>query len=130
MNSASVPTDQSLVAQSALANWIHIDNALSPIIGRHGVFGLYKRSLSLTRVAHPALTAVFDGLPAPGDYSTLQQALSQQSAPVALAANAALLQTFNDLLAKLIGPSLTERLLRPLSDNPSSNGDAVQDTTP
>lgn len=130
MNSASVPTDQSMIAQSALANWVRIDNALSPIIGRHGVFGLYKRSLSLTRVAHPALTAVFDALPAPGDYSTLQQALAQQSAPVSVAANVALLQTFNELLSKLIGSSLTERLLRPLSDTPSSNGDAVQDTSP
>ena len=127
MNHESVPTDPSIVAQSALATWSHIDEALSPIIGILGVAGLYKRSLSLTRGAHPALTTVFEGLLAPGDYRTLQQALAQQSAPVAIAAGAALLQTFIDLLTKLIGLSLTERLLRPVLDNPSSSGNAAQD---
>ena len=127
MNIESVPTDPSIVAQSALATWSRIDEALSPIIGIRGVAGLYKRSLSLTRGAHPALTAVFEGVIAPGDYSTLQQALAQQSGPVAIAASGALLQTFNDLLTKLIGLSLTERLLRPVLDNPSSSGNAAQD---
>lgn len=130
MNSTSVSADQSMIAQAALAKWIHIDNALSPIIGRHGVLSLYKRSLSLTRAAHPALTAVFEGQLAPGDYSTLQHALAQQSAPVAIAASEALLQTFNDLLTKLIGASLTLRMLRPPLGNPSSSGDAVQDISP
>ena len=130
VNSESVPADPSIVAQSALATWRHIDEALSPIIGMRGVAGLYKRSLSLTRGAHPALTAVFEGLFAPGDYSTLQQALAQQSAPDAIAAGAALLETFNDLLIKLIGRSLTERLLPSLLDNPSLSANAVQDTSP
>lgn len=130
MTSESVPTDSSMIARSALATWIQIDDALSPIIGRQGVAGLYKRSLSLTRGADPALTAVFAGRLAPDDYSTLQQALAQQSAPVAIAASVALLQTFHDLLTKLIGLSLTERLLRPLLDNPSSSGNAVQETSP
>jgi len=129
MNSEPVPTDPLVVAQSAFATWSHINDALSPIIGPTGVAGLYKRSLSLTRGAHPVLTAVSEGRLAPGDYSTLQQALAQQSAPVATAASVALLQTFNDLLTKLIGPSLTERLLRPRLDNPSSSGDAEQDTS-
>ena len=44
VNSESVPTDPSIVAQSALATWSHIDEALSPIIGIRGVAGLYKRS--------------------------------------------------------------------------------------
>ena len=127
VNIESVPTDPSIVAQSALATWSHIDEALSPIIGILGVAGLYKRSLSLTRGAHPALTTVFDGLLAPGDYRTLQQALAQQSAPVAIAAGAALLQTFNDLLIKLIGQALSERLLGSILDNPSSRGNAAQD---
>ena len=129
MNSESVPTDPFAVAQSACANWGRIDEALSPIIGRRGVAGLYKRSLSLTRGGHPALTTVFDGLIVPGDYSTLQQALAQQSAPVAIAASVALSQTFYDLLTKLIGQSLTERLLRPVLDNPLSSGHAAQDTS-
>ena len=130
MNSESVPTDPFAVAQSACATWSRIDDALSPIIGRRGVAGLYKRSLSLTRGAHPVLTMVFDGVIVPGDYSTLHQALAQQSATVAIASSDALLQTFTDLLSKLIGPLLTERLLRPMLNNPLSSGDAVQDTSP
>ena len=129
MTSAAAPTDPLEVAQSAVSTWHRIDNALSPIIGHRGVAGLYKRSLSLTRGEHPALTSVFEEAIVPGDYSTLRQALAQQSAPVAVAASAALLTTFTDLLTKLIGLSLTERLLRPLLDSPSSHGDAVQDTS-
>ena len=128
MNSAAVSTEAFTVAQSALGTWRRIDDALSPIIGRRGVAGLYKRSLSLTRRAHPPLTEVFEGLLTPGDYTALQHTLAQQSGPVALAASVALLQTFNDLLIKLIGLSLTDRLLRPLLDNPLSSGDAVQET--
>ena len=130
MISESVPSDPSMIAQSALSTWRDIDDALSPIIGRRGVAGLYKRSLSLTRVAYPALTAVFEVTRAPGDYSTLQQALAQQSAPAALAASVALLQTFRDLLTKLIGQSLSARLLDPVLDKPPSSGNAAQDTSP
>ena len=128
MTSAAAPTDPLEVAQSAVSTWHRIDNALSPIIGHRGVAGLYKRSLSLTRGEHPALTRVFDEAIVPGDYSTLQQALAQQSSSVAIAASSALLTTFTDLLVKLIGLSLTQRLLRPLLDGPSSRGDAAQDT--
>ena len=46
---------------------------------------------------------------------------------IAVAANAALLQNFQDLLTSLIGLSLTERLLSPVWDKPSS-GQAEQDT--
>jgi hypothetical protein len=122
-------TGATVIALSALATWTRIDDALSPIIGRRGVAGLYKRSLSLTRAAHPVLAAVFEGTLQLGDYTTLQNALAQQAAPIAMAASEALLQTFHDLLTKLIGPSLTERLLCPLLDKPSSSGDAVKDSS-
>ena len=82
MNSESAPTDPFAVAQSACATWNRVDHALSPIIGPRGVAGLYKRSLSLTCGAHPALTAVFDGLLVPSDYSTLQQALADRKSVV------------------------------------------------
>ena len=122
--------DASSVALSALDTWTRIDAALSPIVGRPGVAGLFKRSLSLTRADHALLTTVYEGSLAPGDYAPLQRALAENSVADATAANVALLQTFNDLLAKLIGPSLTERLLQLVLDNPLSRGDAVQDTSP
>lgn len=128
---AAIGADPEQIADLALSIWRGVDAALSPIIGQHGVAALYKRSLYLTRAEHPCLTAVYEGQLGPGEFATLQTALSLQTSEDASAANAALLQNFHDLLAKLIGAALTEQLLRPVVDNPAfdnlSNGDAVQD---
>ena len=55
--------------------------------------------------------------------------LSQQTSATAAAANSALLQMFFDLLGRLIGTPLAERLLPSMRDTPNS-GDAAQDTSP
>lgn len=141
MHSEEIPSDPAFAAHSGTANasqaaltaqntWVHIDAALSPIVGTRGVAGLFKRSLALTRTCHPLLAEVYEGPLAPGDYEPLRRALAENSVAGATAANIALLETFNDLLTRLIGPSLTERLLQPVLDNPLSRGDAVQDTSP
>jgi hypothetical protein len=62
-------------------------------------------------------------------YANLRDALARHSASTAGQAQAALLQTFHDLLSSLIGASLTERLLRSAAAFPPS-GDAAQDSTP
>ncbi len=129
VHSESASSEATVVAVAARTTWTRIDVSLSTIIGRRGVAGLYKRSLSLTRKAHPVLAVIFDGALQPGDYSTLQNALAQESASVATAASEALLQTFSDLLTRLIGQSLSERLLQPILDNTSSSGTAVKDTS-
>ncbi len=117
------------IADAAASTWRDVDTALSPIISQRGVAELYKRSLHLTHGNHPCLTAVYEGKLEPGDFAALQTALSQQSSQNAAAAHGALLQSFCDLLVHLIGASLTEQLLRSVS-NPHSSGDAAQDTTP
>lgn len=126
--------DAAHIATSAAATWQAIDTALSPIIGPRGVAALYKRSLYLTRAGHSCLAAVYDGDLAPGRYAGLQEALALQSPAVALAAHGALLKTFEDLLGNLIGPSLTDQLIRPALDvqpgDIHSDGDAVQDASP
>lgn len=53
-------------------------------------------------------------------FGTLRTAMSGQSAPVAAAANGALLLAFCELLNGLIGAPLTEHLLQPALDVPSS----------
>ena len=116
-------------ADMAVAIWKDVGIALSPIIGQTGVAALFKRSIHLTRSAHPCLAAVLDDHAQPGELATLQAVLAQQTHAAAVAANIALLQNFQDLLISLIGLSLTERLLRPVWDQPSS-GQAEQDTTP
>lgn len=100
--------------------------ALSPIIGQPGVDALFKRSIYLTRGAHPCLAIVVEDKAQPDALAALQDALAQQAGATAVAANVALLQNFQDLLSSLIGLSLTERLLRPVWDKPSS-GETEQD---
>ena len=90
-----------------------IDAALSPVIGNGGVAALYKRSLFLGAGAHPRLAGLHEGIPTVLDMAHLKSALELQSSADAASAGGALLQTFYELLASLVGPSLTDRLLRP-----------------
>jgi hypothetical protein len=55
--------------------------------------------------------------------------LAQRSSAEAAAGGSTFLNTFHELLASLIGPSLTKRLLRSVWEPPSS-GTAAQDTSP
>jgi hypothetical protein len=121
--------DAERIADIAISVWRDVAAALSPIIGQRGVAELYKRSIYLTRADYAWLAAVHESALAPAEFASLQTALLQQTSQDAAAANGALLQTFYDLLIKLIGTSLTERLFQPVWDNLSS-GQAAQDTTP
>jgi hypothetical protein len=114
------------IADSAVAVWQELDAALSPILGRRGVAALFKRSLLLTVPAHISLVATHWDVETDGDFESLRASLKQQSVANAIAANGALLQQFTDLLATLIGKSLTERLLQSVLDNPPRHG-AVQE---
>jgi hypothetical protein len=125
---AADSADAGRTAEKAVRTWRALDAALAPIIGHRGFAALYRRSLYLARTAHPCFAAVHDGELQPPDFAALQTALSQQTGADAVAANAALLQTFHDLLTSLIGTALTERLLRSVWDQPPS-GDAAQDTS-
>jgi hypothetical protein len=118
--------DAASVANDCCVVWQLIAAALTPIIGAHGVAALIKRSLHLSRAAHPALSTVEIGPSA--DFSGLREALSNHSSAVAAAANAALLNTFHGLLCSLIGDALTERLLRSALD-PHHTDRAAQDPT-
>ncbi len=120
--------DPEQIADTAVATWLGVSAALSPIIGEGGVAALYKRSVYLRRMDYPWLEAAQGVDFASDQYACLRASLSQQTSSNAAAANAVLLQTFHDLLADLIGGSLTERLLRSVLAD-SSSGDAVQDTS-
>jgi hypothetical protein len=118
--------DAQAVAEAAASDWRGIEAALSPIIGQGGVAALFRRSRQLAAVQHPWLTkeaAESDG------FVALHAALALQSAAEARAAHDALLLNFRNVLARLVGASLTERLLEPVFA-PSSSGDAAQDTSP
>ena len=115
------------IADAMVATWHEIDAALTPIIGSKAVVALYKRSLHLTAKTHPWLAGTHEGVQATLDLAALKATLAQRSSADAALGGNALLQTFHQLLCSLVGPSLTERLLRPVWADPSS-GPPAQDT--
>jgi hypothetical protein len=113
------------VADAMVATWHEIDAALTPIIGSKAVVALYKRSLYLTARTHPWLAGTHEGAQAL-DLAALKPVVARQSSAEAALGSRALLQTFDRLLGSLIGPSLTERLLR--SAGPDALSGPPQDT--
>ena len=108
-----VDTDAAQVAQLVATACAAIDAALTPIIGRNGLAALHRRSLHLASRGNPCLSALH-AHDSPGQplFAPLRSTLAAQDGPSAAQAGAAYLQTLNDLLASLIGPFLTEKLLR------------------
>jgi hypothetical protein len=120
--------DAAQIADAVCATWQAIDAALSPVLGSRGVAALYKRSLYLTGAAHPWLALLHDGVQHTIELSALKPVIAQQTSADAAAGGNALLQAFYQLLASLVGPSLTERLLRSVWAD-SSSGAPAQDTS-
>jgi len=120
------------VADACGTLWLEIVAVLSPIIGTRGVSALGQRSLHLASASHAWLAVRQPGRPDTLDAAGLVSLLAQRSADEAAAAGGTFLQTFRELLASLIGASLTERLLRGVwgpPDAPTNSANA-QDPTP
>ncbi|HSW06917.1 hypothetical protein [Aquabacterium sp.] len=100
-----------LTANAALETWRALDTRLSPIIGPRGFAALYQRSLQRVQAEHAWLPAPQDGASQADAYAALHAALAQQPSERADPANAALLTAFRNLLASLIGQSLTAHIL-------------------
>ena len=92
--------------------WLAVDMALSPILGRRGVAALYDRSLHLSAATHSWLVGAQQESDSVLDTAPLQSVLAQQSDANAAAGARAVLENFQELLASLVGASLTGRLLR------------------
>ena len=101
-----------MIADAAKTIWLDVESALVPIIGARGVGALYKRSVHLIGAHYPWLHGAYDDTPDEPPFAVLHAALSEQSPVSAATANGALLQTFYQVLANLIGGPLTTRLLR------------------
>ena len=126
--SAGVDTSAMHIADAIVSIWQDIDTALRPIIGQGGVAALYKRSLYLCTTNHPWLAGTYEGVPTSLDLSALRAVLVKQNRADAAAAGATLLQILYELLISLVGPSLTEQLLRSVWAN-SFRGFPAQDTS-
>jgi len=117
------------IADAVGATWQEIDTALTPIVGPRGVAALYKRSLYLCGATHPWLAGLHEDVQTSVDLAPLKSLLAQQGSADAASGGNALLQTFYQLLGSLVGPSLTERLLRSVWAD-SSSGLPTKDTPP
>jgi hypothetical protein len=106
------------VADAIVSTWKTVEAALAPVIGSKGVAALYGRSLYLTIPGHPWLAALYKKGDTPMDLGQLRTVLAQQDSGAAAAGGGAHLQALHELLASLIGPSLTDQLLRAAWDNP------------
>ncbi len=121
--------DAEQIAEVVVATFQQIGAALTPIVGPRGVAALYMRSVHLAGSAHPWLAGAQDGPSTAIDVAQLRSLLEQQRGADAAAGGGDLLQTFRDLLASLVGASLTDRLLRSVWAHPVS-GPPAQDTSP
>jgi hypothetical protein len=101
------PAEVAAVATRAISS---IALRLNPIVGKAGVVALYKRSIHLASLTYPWLSGK-GSAQAEINVAALGPLLAQQGASGAAEAGTALLQTFCDLLASLVGMDLTHQLL-------------------
>jgi hypothetical protein len=116
--------DPALIAAAVLAIWEEIDDALTPVTGPLGLVALYRRTVRLAAAQHPWLAGRDEGVLTDTDPAVLKSVLARRNSAEAAAGGNAFLNTFHELLASLIGPSLTARMLRSVWDNPSSGATA------
>ncbi len=114
------------IADAIVSIWQDIEATLRPILGQRGVASLYRRSLHLAAMDHPWLADMQGAKHTALDLPSLQAAFAQQDSGTASTVGGDLLQTFYELLASLVGTSLTDQLLRPIWTN-SSSGEPAQD---
>lgn len=111
--------DASAIAQATLDTWHQVADRLAPVIGARGVDALLSRSLHLTNRAFPWLAITGSDGDSVALLASLKTRLAGAETTAAAQAGHALLATFTELLATLIGESLTERLLTPVWVAPS-----------
>jgi hypothetical protein len=116
-------------AHALAATLQDVDSVLAPIIGSRGVAALCKRSLHLAAKVHPWLGSAQPAGQEAIDLAALQTVIAQQNSADAALGSHALLQTLHRLLGSLIGPALTERVLRTVWDDAPRSA-AAQDITP
>ena len=117
------------IASATVATLQNLDAALTPVIGQRGVAALYRRSLHLCATSCEDLSGVHESVQSSMDLAAFERLLAQHSSAYAFSVGVTLLTTFNELLATLVGPSLTERLLRSVWEK-SFSGTPAQDISP
>lgn len=99
------------MADAAVKLWQPLASQLIAIIGESGFRSLFARSLFLTRMVYQWLPAGNASQPADLQFIDLKASLGKRGAAEASQANGALLLTFTNTLASLIGEALTASIL-------------------
>ena len=97
--------DTARIADAIISMWRQAAAALRPIVGQHGFEALYKRSLHVAGSTHPWLAGLHEGVQPAFDLAAMKSLLLLQTSAAAAAAGGALLQSFCDVLASLVGSS-------------------------
>lgn len=106
-------------AEATEFTWRLVIEQLAPVIGVRGMDALFSRALHKTSAAFPCLEVVVDRGDSASPLPSLMACLAGQNTATAAEASVTLLATFTELLATLIGESLTSRLLGPVWAAPS-----------
>ena len=106
------------VAEAFVGTWNQMAARLVPVVGGTGVHILLSRALQIASKNTPRL--LLAGTPEPGatQLDNLRACIEAHDANSAAEASYALLATFTDLLASLIGNDLTDQLLDPAWSSP------------
>ena len=108
---AGTAGDARAIAEATLSTWHQMAALLTPVIGAKGVDILFRRALQQTSITFRWLTTAEDY---EESSTTLKTRLARRETDDAAEASYTLMVTFIELLATMIGESLTERLLRSL----------------
>lgn len=123
----SVP-DAVAVADALLSTWHDMNTRVAPVIGTRGVNALFSYTVHLLGKRFPWLPASTDHADLAAQPAGLRAQLAGRDAGDAFEASFALLASFTEQLATLIGESLTDRLLGPVWE--SSSPVSEQEPTP
>ena len=103
------------VADVSIGLWLRLSTELVLLIGDGGFLPLYRRSVQLSVLSFPWLQPLSEAVPLAScdtRFASLKRSIDGQDAGEASVASAFLLNTFIDMLARLIGETLTIGILR------------------
>lgn len=99
---------------AALNLWHQMEAHLTPIVGERGCDALFGRSFQLTATTFPWLSSAERHVDDPAPLRAFRACQEAQDPASGSEASFFLLATFTELLASMIGESLTDRILAPV----------------
>jgi hypothetical protein len=103
--------DSAQWSSAAVQVYRHIITSLSHFLGKTGTYALFRRSVQLTEGSLPPLRAV-RGVEQEGMLDAVEACFRDQEPDEIRRVSIALLVTFLEVLAKLVGEPLTQQLIQ------------------